>query len=51
MKNEGNKVVMYKGKYIKQLTREELIDALNHVYFDLSRYKEQHSKDLEILGK
>jgi len=49
MSDKKYKLIMYKGKYIEQLSRKELINALNNLYSDLNTSKKQHLKDLEIL--
>ena len=44
-----DKIATYCGKPIEQMTREELIDALNFLASQLTAEREEHAHQLDVL--
>ena len=44
------KIATYRGKPIEQMSREELIDALNFLANDAKNEREEHMHQLEVLS-
>ena len=43
-----DKISAYRGKPIEQMTREELIDALNFLASQLTAEREEHARQLDV---
>lgn len=50
VQNESNKVVMWRGKYLDEYSKDELIQIVSEVHMTAERERKQHEEDLEFLG-
>lgn len=46
---EGQRLAMWKGKYLSQMTKEELIEALCETYATQERLQTQWRESIEML--
>ena len=46
-----NKVVTYLGKPLEQMTREELIEAINYLANQLELERSEHARAMDILTR